>query len=110
MANGSYGPQQGRILRVGDKGDATFVDGGRMQQDSTLAGGLGGAMHRLRLRRARRDDPMQNQTPWERTQVGLDLMPLNEKLYNVGESSEASAYSERLVGVLGDAEHYGSFR
>lgn len=110
MGNGSLGSQKGRILKLGDKGDVGFVDGGRLKQDPVLVGSLGGAMQRLRMRRAIRDESVQNQTPWDRIHVGLDMMPISEKLFNEGQSSEAADYSERLVGVLGDAEHYGSFR
>jgi hypothetical protein len=110
VASGSLGSQKGRVLKLGDKGDAGFVDGGRLKKDSMLIGSLGGAMHRLRMRRAIRDESVQNQTPWDRVHVGLDMMPISEKLFNEGESSEAADYGERLVGVLGDAEHYGSFR
>jgi hypothetical protein len=110
VVNGSFGPQKGRILKLGDKGDADFVDGGRTKQSPVLVGSLGGAMHRLRTRRAVRDEAVQNQTPWDRAPVGLDMMPITEKLFNEGGSSDAADYGERLVGVLGDAEHYGSFR
>lgn len=109
-ANGSFVPQKGRIIQLGEKGDAGFVDGGRTKQTRVLIGSLGGAMHRLRTRRAVRDEAAQNRTPCHRAHVGLDMMPLSEKLFNEGGSSDAADYGGRLVGVLGDAEHYGSFR
>jgi hypothetical protein len=108
-ASGSFGPQKGCILKLGEKGDSSFVDGGRTKQTPVLVGSLGGVMHRLRTRRAVRDEAAQNQAPWDRAHVGLDMMPISEKLFNKGGSSDAADYGGRLVGVLGDAEHYGSF-
>jgi hypothetical protein len=55
-ASGSFGPQKGRILKLGEKGDAGFADGGRAKQTPVLVGSLGGVMHRLRTRRAVRDE------------------------------------------------------
>jgi hypothetical protein len=110
VAKGSNGSQKGRILQLGDGGDAVFGDGGSMRQNAAATVGLGGALHRLRLRRADRDTSMVNETPWDRAHSGLDMMSVSEKLFNEGESSEAAEYGERLIGVLGEAEHYGSFR
>jgi hypothetical protein len=110
VANGSYGSQKGRVLQLGDRGDAVFSDGGSMKQNVGATVGLGGALHRLRSRRVVRDEFTTNETPWDRAHSGLDMMPVTERLYNEGESSEAADYGERLIGVLGDAEHYGSFR
>jgi hypothetical protein len=50
-----------------------------------LVGSLGGAMHRLRMRRAIRNESVQNQTPWDRVHVGLDMMPISKKLFNEDE-------------------------
>ena len=111
VANGSYGSQKGRILELREKGDAVFGDGGGLKQNAVATVGLGGALHRLRSRRAVRDETMMmNETPWDGARSGLDMMSISERLFNAGESSEAAEYGERLVGVLGDAEHFGSFR
>jgi len=110
VVNGSYGPQKGRVLQLGVGGDAVFGDGGSMKQNAVATVGLGGALNRLRSRREVRDEFTTDKSPWDRAHSGLDMMPMSERLYNEGESSEAADYGERLVGVLGDAEHYGSFR
>lgn len=50
-------------LKLGDKGDAGFVDGGCRKINHVLVGSVGGAMHamlRLRTRRAICDENLQN--------------------------------------------------
>ncbi len=107
-AGGRYGSQKGRVLLLGERGDASFADGGKMKANAVATVGLGGALNRLRSRRAvRNENTISDKTTWDRAG---DMMTVSERLYNAGESSEAAEYGERLVGVLGDAENFGYFR
>jgi hypothetical protein len=93
---------------LGERGDASFADGGKMKANAVATVGLGGALNRLRSRRAvRNENTISDKTTWDRAG---DMMTVSERLYNAGESSEAAEYGERLVGVLGDAENFGYFR
>jgi hypothetical protein len=91
------------------KGDATLVETGRQHAgQSASENGLGFALEQLRTRRfIQKIDETSLHS--ELKQGGrLNMMTEPDRKYQIGESSEAAFFGERLVGSLGEAEHRGS--
>ena len=98
----------GQTLIVGDKGDASFGDGGRFLQSNGTSSGLASALDRLNARRPTTDRPEDDEKKPAASR--LPMLSLPEVAFYEGGSSEATMYGERLVGELGEAQSFGSLR
>jgi len=96
----------GVSLKSGPDGDASLSDGGLVLDNRSNNAGLSNV---LSLLRSRRDSGKGGKTQVG-TKSGLCMMTSSDLLFHAGESSEVVSLGERQIGVLGAAEHYGSFR
>jgi hypothetical protein len=99
-------------LAIGEKGDATFDDGGQLlRQSNATNSGLASALDRLNARRTSAMDRA-DKNKWQQKSAGskLPMLSFSEASYYEGGSSDAAMHGERLVGELGEAQSYGSLR
>jgi hypothetical protein len=85
-------------LLISRHGNASVVENERISQSAKAAHGLVGAVRRLRLRRG-----FVVNSPCSQSN-NVSMMTLGERTY---QDAEPVVYGERLVGVLGEAEHRG---
>lgn len=98
-------------LIIGDRGDASFSDGGRFLQSSGSRSGLASALERLNAkRRPTMDRPEEAKIQLKPAASKLPMLSLSDAAFYEGGSSEAAMYGERLIGALGEAQSFGSLR
>jgi vacuolar protein sorting-associated protein 8 len=89
------------VLRVSGRGNATVVSEDRVSSSLRAENGLIGAMKRLRSRRGFGDD-----TADALHASHVSMMTMTDRMFYEQET-EPNVDGERLVGVLGEAEHRG---
>jgi hypothetical protein len=85
-------------LRISRHGNASIIENERVSQSTKAAHGLVSSVRRLRLRRG-----LVVNSHCSRSN-NVSMMTLAECTY---QDAEPVVYGERLVGVLGEAEHRG---
>lgn len=100
----------GSTLKIGERGDAFFGDGGRLWQSNTTKSGLASALDRLNARRIPEVEHEGNKIQRKPAASKVPMLSQAELTYYEGGLSNATMYGERLVGELGEAQSYGSLR
>jgi len=98
----------GCALKVGERGDATFTESGQITSNRGKNGGLSSALDRLHRRRQASLDVPENTRKLRDRARKLALLNATDSLFYEGKSSEAAVYGDRPVGVLGEAQSFGS--